>query len=139
MTGSTVQVIFARISAHMLLAALCLPGMMSGVHAQVVQRPFPGDALLGVLSPSANPVIVIDGLRRQLAAGAQIRNENNMIVQPMALSGGDVRIIYKKNRQAQIERIWILNVTEAQKITTAIPASMLYTGPATVVVTPEKR
>lgn len=130
------------ISMRMLVAVLCLLGLLSlanNVEAQAVSRPFPGDGLIGVLSPSTNPVIVINGLVRQLSAGAQIRNENNMIVQPMALSGPDVRIIYQQNQQGQITRIWILNTTEAQQITSAIPPSMIYTGPVTVVVTQEKR
>ena len=117
----------------------CIVGFIVNLHAQTLvgqvgQRPFPSDAMIGVLSPSAAPTIVIDGKIRQLTAGAQIRNENNLIVQPMTLAGPDVKIVYKVNGQAQIERIWILNTAEAQQIQSTIPASMIYVSPTAITL-----
>jgi hypothetical protein len=129
----------SRIS-KLAVVLLCVAGLLANVHAQTVvgqvgQRPFPSDAKIGILSPSAAPTILINGQVRQLTAGAQIRNENNLIVQPMTLAGPDVRIVYKVNGQSQIERIWILNTTEAQQIQTTIPPSMLYVSPTGITLT----
>ena len=129
----------ARISIIALVFIFML-GLVVNLHAQNVvgptgQRPFPSDAKIGVLSPSAAPTIVIDGVVRQLTGGAQIRNENNHIVQPMSLNGSDVRIVYRENAQGQVDRIWIMNTTEAQLIQSTIPPSMIFVAPSGMTVT----
>ncbi len=83
-------------------------------------RPLPADATLGTLKASAVPKIVIDGNPLKLTAGAQIRNQRNFIIQASALSsstaGSDVNVLYKKSRQGQIERLWLLTDQEYQRI-----------------------
>jgi len=79
-------------------------------------RPLPANGILGSFQPSALPKIVIDDQTYILAAGAQIRNQQNLIVQKSTISGPDVNVLYKKNRQGQIERIWILTDAEFKRI-----------------------
>ncbi len=134
MQAISAQSVTLKTALLSLLWMTMLFAAFSDAVAQSVARPFPADGVIAIFSPQYSPVIVIDGVQRQLTAGAQIRDGNNMIVQPASLSGPDVRVIYKANVQGQIERIWILNADEAQQITSTIPASNIYVTPAAVVV-----
>jgi hypothetical protein len=115
-TGSIVGLIFS----------LCL-AVSNSSYAE--DRPLPADGILGTLKPSAIPKIVIDGKPVTLTGGAQIRNQKNFIVQVGALSGSasspDVNVLYKKSRQGQIDRIWLLTDQEYERIKTgAKPAPL---------------
>jgi hypothetical protein len=58
-----------------------------------------------------------------LTAGAQIRNTNNLLVQPQTLTaqlagrlaGYEVPILYTENNQGHVHRIWILTSEEVRK------------------------
>ena len=104
-----------------LFIAICIASMSQTVLAQEFVRPFPVDIKMGVLNLSAGANIEINGVNRQLTAGAQIRDDKNHILQPSALMGSAVKIIYKENSQGQIDRIWILNGAELVKYAKGIP------------------
>ena len=79
-------------------------------------RPLPKDGILGMFHPAAIPAIVIDDETIKLAAGAQIRDQKNLIVQTGAINGPDVHVLYQKNPQGQIQHMWILTDQEYQHI-----------------------
>jgi len=100
--------------------------MISKLSLAAEGRPLPANAILGIFSPSALPRIVIDGQGYLLSAGAQIRNQNNLIVQTSNISGPDIEVLYKKSRQGQIDRIWILTRAEFDRIRSGVkPASVM--------------
>jgi len=80
--------------------------------AQAQLRTIPPDAKRARISHVQGMTVEIDGTRAQLAAGAQIRDPNNMIVLPTALPAGVlVRIL--PDLHGQPWRIWILSPQEA--------------------------
>jgi hypothetical protein len=108
-----------RAAGSNLVCILCLLAGLTMSNVSYADRPLPANGVLGVFKPSATPNMVIDNQPVKLGAGAQIRNEKNMIVQPAALSGADVHILYKKGIQGQIDRIWILTEAEYERISQA--------------------
>lgn len=111
------------------IALFCAFSFSTSALAQETVRPFPADVKVGVMNLAAGTAIEINGLARQLTAGAQIRNDKNHIVQPSSLQGGLVKILYKENGQKQIERIWILNSAEITLFAKGIPPSFLFSTP----------
>jgi len=109
-----------------LMFTLCL---IVGNLSYAEDRPLPADGILGTLKSSAMPKIVIDGNQVKLTAAAQIRNQKNLIVQVSALSGSasapDVNVLYKKSKQGQIERIWLLTDQEYQRIKSGVKSAPL--------------
>jgi len=91
-------------------------------------RPLPANGILGTFQPSALPKIVIDGQVCVLSAGAQIRNQKNLIVQTGTISGPDVKVLYTKDRQGQLSRIWILTDAEIERINSGAPATAVLPG-----------
>jgi len=82
----------------------------AGAGAQL--RTIPAEAKRATLSHVQGMTVEIDGKRTELAAGAQIRDEGNMIVLPTALPGG-VLVKYMPDLHGQVWRIWILSPQEA--------------------------
>ena len=80
--------------------------------AQAQLRTLPADAKRGTMSFVQGMTVELDGKKTVLAAGAQIRNGNNMIVLPSALPS-DVLVKYLPDAQGQIWRVWILSPQEA--------------------------
>lgn len=103
------------------LVGLCLlVSLMLCNLGYAMNRPLPRDGELGVFQTSALPHVVIDGQTFKLAAGAQVRNQQNLIVQPASIPhGADRKILYKKDRQGQIEAIWMLTDQEYQQISSS--------------------
>ncbi len=100
------------------LFGLCLlASFMTCNQGYAMNRQLPKDGELGVFQTSSLPHVVIDNQTVKLAAGAQVRNQQNMIVQPASIRhGADQKILYKKDRQGQIESIWMLTPQEFQQI-----------------------
>ncbi|MET3109031.1 hypothetical protein AAKU67_003348 [Oxalobacteraceae bacterium GrIS 2.11] len=107
-----ISVKFARVGFALLLL---LSAMVSNP-SFAEDRPLPKNGILGTFKPSLLPKFVIDENLVRAGAGVQIRNQKNLIVQTSALSGPDVKILYTKNNQGQVERIWILDDEEFQRI-----------------------
>ena len=80
--------------------------------AQAQLRTIPADAKRATMSHVQGMTVEMDGKRTELAAGAQIRDANNMIVLPTALPAG-VLVKFIPDLQGQIWRIWILSKQEA--------------------------
>ena len=81
--------------------------------AHAFDRPFPPAAKRGTMTPAFYPAIVIDGKMRKLSAGAQIRNEKNLIEQPAYLRDTEFVVNYTESQDGDIDRVWILSKDEA--------------------------
>ncbi len=104
----------ARFSAPVaLLGALALGALST--HAQVISRPFPPNALRGVLTVTQPPEVLMNGGADRLSPGARIRGTNNMLVMSGALSGQAVLVNYTREPGGAIHEVWILTETEARQ------------------------
>ena len=82
--------------------------------AQAPNRTIPADAKRAWLKHVQQFVVDVDGQQRQLAAGAQIRDESNRIVLPASLGAArDVK--YVEDGEGRIRQVWILAPQEAQE------------------------
>ncbi|MBC7803217.1 MAG: hypothetical protein H7Y16_05000 [Candidatus Parcubacteria bacterium] len=84
---------------------------LAAAGAQAQLRSIPAEAKRATLSHVQGMTVEIDGKKTVLAAGAQIRDANNMIVLPAALPAG-VLVKYMPDMQGQVWRIWILSPQE---------------------------
>lgn len=87
--------------------------MFSTAHA--FERPFPAQAKRGKMTPAAFPDIVIEGKLRQLAPGARIWNEDNLVQMPASLRGSGLVVNYTEDVNGNIDRVWILTAAEASE------------------------
>jgi hypothetical protein len=115
-----------------------LVGTISPGYAVLADRPLPKDGVLGVFSPSKLPKIIIDDKEVKFAAGGQIRNQKNVIVQPVTLKaenkGEDVKILYEKDTLGDVKRIWMLTDAEVERVKAGNKAAPL---PAIKASTPQ--
>jgi len=96
-------------TATALLATACI-----AVAAQAqTQRAFPQNALRGSLVIGIAPDIVLNGDRGRLAPGSRIRDANNMVVVPSALTGGPYLVHYTLDTSGLVKDVWILRPDEA--------------------------
>ena len=79
--------------------------------AQAQLRTIPAEAKRAKLSHVQGMTVELDGKQTVLAAGAQIRDANNMIVLPTALPSGSL-VKFMPDMQGQLWRIWILSPQE---------------------------
>lgn len=96
-----------------LLLLLISIAMLSTAHA--FERPFPAHAKRGKMSPAAFPDIVIEGRTRQLAPGARIWNEDNLVQMPASLRGSGLVVNYTEDANGHIDRVWMLSAAEASE------------------------
>ena len=96
-------------TATAFLAAVCI---VAPATAQV-QRAFPQNALRGALAVGVAPDILLNGDRARLAPGARIRDDNNMLVVPSALTGGRYLVHYTVDTSGLVKDVWILRPEEA--------------------------
>ena len=91
----------------LLPALLALPAV-----AQLRTPPIPADSPRGVIRHLGAMAVSIDGTTAQLAAGAQIRNQQNLIIVPSALPPAGAWADYTLNAQGQVFRVWLLTPDE---------------------------
>jgi hypothetical protein len=91
----------------MLICAVLLPATAT---AQL--RPIPDLAKRGHIVQIEGPIVEIDGERMRLSPGAQIRNQNNMIIMPVSVPPGTL-VKYTLDGLGQIHRVWVLTPKEA--------------------------
>jgi hypothetical protein len=91
---------------------LCLCIALASGAAQAQLRTIPADAKRATMSHIEGMTVEVDGKRALLAAGAQIRDDRNMIVVPAAVPRG-VLVKYQLDLQGLIGRVWILSPQEA--------------------------
>jgi hypothetical protein len=89
-------------------AAVSLVLLIGAVHAQVVRRNIPADALSGKITAATASQVEIDGKVLRLAPGARILNQRNLTVTPnMVASGSSAR--YALNAGGQVRAIWLVD------------------------------
>jgi hypothetical protein len=93
-----------------LLLGLAIAAAAASAQAQL--RSIPPDAKRGTLSPVQAMTVAIDGRRVELAAGAQVRDERNLIVLPTALPQSAL-VKYQLGADGKLTRAWILTPQEA--------------------------
>jgi hypothetical protein len=96
-----------------LLAGLTLVSL--GSSAQVISRPFPPNAVRGILTVTQPPEVLMDGKADRLSPGARIRGANNMLVMSGALVGQGVRVNYTREPNGYIHEVWVLTDEEARQ------------------------
>ncbi len=72
-----------------------------------VSRPIPLEARSAVMVPPQDGFVALDGEVLRLAPGAQIRDAQNRIVQPLAVRA-DAPVRYLRDENGDVARIWIL-------------------------------
>nr|HET7860372.1 hypothetical protein [Caldimonas sp.] len=96
-------------TATALLATACI-----AVAAQAqTQRAFPQNALRGSLVIGTAPEARLNGDPARLAPGARIRDANNMLVVPTAVTGGPYLVNYTVDTSGLVKDVWILRPDEA--------------------------
>ena len=93
-----------------ILVATVLFAFSAGA-AQAQLRTIPAEAKRATMSHVQGMTVEIDGRQTDLAPGAQIRDERNLIVLPAALPAA-VTVKIMPNAQGQAWRIWILTPQE---------------------------
>jgi hypothetical protein len=88
--------------------------LLMAASAAFGQGRIPQDAARGTMSPATGMSVLLDGNTVTLAAGAIIRNQNNLIIVPSALpSSSEVR--YSLDAQGRISRVWVLTDEEKRQ------------------------
>jgi hypothetical protein len=93
-----------------LLAVLLLAPCLAA--AQV--RSIPDSAKSGQIRHVEQMVVEIDGERQHLAPGAQIRDQDNRLLLPIAIPA-DARVKYLLDDDGMVRQVWILTPEEAQQ------------------------
>jgi hypothetical protein len=91
----------------LLSALLALPAV-----AQFRNPPIPEDSRRGVIRHIEEMAVAVDDKAMQLAAGAQIRNLQNLIIVPTAIPRSGAWADYVVNADGQISRVWLLTPDE---------------------------
>ena len=94
----------------MRLLAFLLLLLATAAAAQL--RTIPKDAQTARMSLVEASVVEVDGARRQLSPGAQIRDASNRIIVPAALPPDSV-VCYVLDGAGLVHRVWILTPEEA--------------------------
>jgi len=80
--------------------------------AQLRTPPIPADSQRGVIRHIKEMAVVIDDQPVQLAAGAQIRDQQNLIIVPTAIPQGGAWADYVLNGDGMVSRVWLLTPDE---------------------------
>ncbi len=96
------------VTVLVLLAVLC----MAVESAWATPRPFPANAMRGVLTATTYPQVVINGQTMVLAPGAKIYSEKNMIVMHTTLVNREAIVNFTVDAQGYVNRVWILTYEE---------------------------
>jgi len=67
----------------------------------------------GAIVIGVAPDILLNGQSARLAPGARIRDQNNMIVVPSALTGGRYLVNYNIDTSGLVKEVWVLRPEEA--------------------------
>jgi hypothetical protein len=94
-----------RIAVFVLLA-----GFAIAAPAQL--RTVPAEAKRGKIEHVQEMIVAIDGVKKALAPGAQIRDASNRLVLPVAIPAG-TPMKYLLDADGMVSRVWILTPQEA--------------------------
>jgi len=80
--------------------------------AQFRAPPIPAEAQRGVIRHLKEMAVALDNRPVQLAPGAQIRNQQNLIIVPMSIPPGGAPADYILNGDGELFRAWLLSPQE---------------------------
>ena len=90
-----------------------LPALLAApLAAQTRNPPIPEDSRRGVIRQVEEMAVIVDDQPMQLAAGAQIRNQLNLIIVPVAIPREGAWADYILNSDGQVFRVWLLTPDE---------------------------
>jgi hypothetical protein len=98
-----------RLAAFAVLLGLPLCNAWAG-------RTFPQDVNTGIMQELDFPYMTISGRSYRLAPGAKIRDQGNVIVQPVMVRGTG-NVAFNFDQRGQLWGIWILTVDEIDELT----------------------
>ncbi len=84
----------------------------ASVLAQARPSPIPQDSRQGYIRHVEEMAVTVDDKAMQLAAGAVIRDQQNLIIVPVTIPRGGAWAAYKLDRDGQIFRVWLLTPDE---------------------------
>src|SRR5258706_15767801 len=93
------------------LALLLLLGAVP-VLAQTLPSPIPEDTRRGYIRHAEEMAVTVDDKAMQLAAGATVRNQQNLIIVRMSIPRGGAWADYVLDRAGQGVRVWLLTPDE---------------------------
>jgi hypothetical protein len=82
------------------------------VLAQMRSAPIPDNAKVGVIRHVEGMAVTVSKKPMQLAAGATIRNQRNLIIVPVAIPGEGAWAAFTLDREGQISQVWLLTPEE---------------------------
>ena len=80
--------------------------------AAQAQRPFPQNALRGVIAFDNPPQVTLNGKPAQLAPGVRIRGQNNLLLLTAPLVGSKLVVHYTTEFTGLIKDVWVLRDDE---------------------------
>ena len=86
------------------------------VLAQTRPSPIPEDSRRGYIRHVEEMAVTVDDKAMQLAAGAIIRNQQNLIIVPMSIPREGAWAAYELDRDGQIFRVWLLTPDELARL-----------------------
>ena len=91
-----------------------LPALLWAVPvlAQTRPSPIPQDSTRGYIRHVEEMAVTVDDKAMQLAAGAIIRDQQNLIIVPVSIPRQGAWAAYNLNRDGQILRVWLLTPDE---------------------------
>ena len=96
-------------------ACLALLAVLFGavpVLAQTRPSPIPEDSRRGYIRHVEEMAVIVDDKAMQLAAGATVRNQQNLIIVPMSIPREGAWADYMLDRDGQVLRVWLLTPAE---------------------------
>ena len=84
----------------------------ASVLAQARPSPIPQDSRRGYIRHVEEMAVTVDDKAMQLAAGAVIRDQQNLIIVPVTIPREGAWVAYSLNRDVQIFRVWLLTPDE---------------------------
>ena len=97
-------------------AALGAAVVMLGATATALAqspRSLPPDSRLARMTYSGDMTVIVDGYAAALTMGAQIRNEQNLIIVPSALPNLSL-VRYTADHDGRIDRVWVVRADEVE-------------------------
>ena len=91
-----------------------LPALLWAVSvlAQARPSPIPQDSRRGYIRHVQEMAVIVDDKAMQLAAGAIIRDQRNLIIVPVTIPREGAWAAYNLDRDGQIFRVWLLTPDE---------------------------
>ncbi len=101
-----------RIIALRFLVAMIAATSMSPAFSA---RNFPEKAVRGEIKAHKYPYMKIGAKTLRLAPGGRIFNQQNLIIMPASLQSQTAQIMYTRDMNGDLSRVWLLTAEEAAK------------------------